>query len=68
MSNELTEAEIRADERRKTAQYFARRMREAQRAERDGGSDARWAAYVFAETVAENAARSHAFPDSSEEG
>jgi hypothetical protein len=38
--------------RRETSLYFARRMREAQQAERDGGSAAREAAYVFAETVA----------------
>ena len=72
MSNNLNEAEIRADERRKTAQYIAYRMREAQRAERDSGNDARWAAYVVAETVANNAAHEHLFspasPDSSEEG
>ncbi|MEU6709963.1 hypothetical protein ABZ897_00675 [Nonomuraea sp. NPDC046802] len=71
MINELTEEEIRADERRKTAHYIAHRLRVAQRAELDGGNDARWAAFVVAETIAECAARGHmlspASPDSSSE-
>ncbi|MFI7448122.1 hypothetical protein ACIBQX_11545 [Nonomuraea sp. NPDC049714] len=54
---EAAAASIAAQARRETAQYFARRMRMAQRAEEDGGSDARKAAFIIAETVAEVLAR-----------
>ncbi|MFB4280828.1 hypothetical protein ACBJ59_36450 [Nonomuraea sp. MTCD27] len=72
MSTELTEEEIRADERRKTTRYIAHLMREAQRAEKEGGDQARWAAFVVAEALVKSAANGHsllpASPDSSEEG